>query len=676
MNRVPIELLLVEDNPGDARLMREALSERSIRVNVMEADRLSAAIAILSQRRFDAVLLDLSLPDSSGMATLTAMRAAEANLPIVVLTGLRDETMGVEAVRLGADDYLIKGQVDGGMLVRAINYAISRKDAENQRLAHLARLNWLIEVSTQVLAETMVESLLQKVVEAARVLTGTQVGLAGHGLADGMFQVGAFSRGANQAARPPGQTFADQGRAYMELVRAQQTFRLGDQQLAEHAERWVLPDGRRPSRGVLGTRLSGADGSVCGLILVCDKEAGEFTPEDEALLVQLAALASLGLQQVQARDLLEHRVGERTADLRKTVIALQDEVAERSRAEKALRESERRFHGIFDESLEFICLLDPRGLLLEVNQTAVKFFGIDPDKAVGRPFGDLPLWEHAHEGRERLKAAISSVSAGKLVRYEFETAGADGKPAFLDFSLTPVRDEGGQVVLLIAESRDVSQTRNLEKQLLGISSAERAAIGRELHDMLGQDLTGIAFLAKVLQQKLARLKHKDEDSVSAAAEISRLANQAVGQARVLSQGVSPVGIKADGLMTAIQQLAANTEKRFGIVCEFSCDQPLLMADSVAASHLYLIAQEAVKNAVMHGRAKHVSVRLQWADKSAQLTVRDDGVGLPQESDRGDGLGLQIMTYRAGMINGTLEVHRADQGGTVVSCSFRHACPAT
>jgi two-component system, cell cycle sensor histidine kinase and response regulator CckA len=125
-----ITVLLVEDNPGDARLMREAVREaEGSHIHLVHVDTLGKALARLDQDRFDVVMLDLSLPDAEGLTTLVRTHAHAPSVPIVVLTGLDDEGLAVRAVREGAQDYLVKGQVTGQLLVRAMRYATERKRA-------------------------------------------------------------------------------------------------------------------------------------------------------------------------------------------------------------------------------------------------------------------------------------------------------------------------------------------------------------------------------------------------------------------------------------------------------------------------------------------------------------------------------------------------------------------
>ncbi|HEX6908930.1 MAG TPA: hybrid sensor histidine kinase/response regulator [Longimicrobium sp.] len=133
----PVRILLVEDSPGDARLIRETLREaESLRFDLRHADRLEDALRAVKESPADVVLLDLSLPDAHGMETVERMQRAAPAVPLVVLTGLADETVAVQAVHAGAQDYLVKGTFEGETLARAIRYAIERKryDAERERL--------------------------------------------------------------------------------------------------------------------------------------------------------------------------------------------------------------------------------------------------------------------------------------------------------------------------------------------------------------------------------------------------------------------------------------------------------------------------------------------------------------------------------------------------------------
>lgn len=132
----PVHALLIEDNPGDARLIREMLRDtgsQSASIDLSVADRLAAGLEQLNHRRLDLVLLDLTLPDSTGLETFERVHTAAPDVPVVVLSGLDDEAVAIRAVHQGAQDYLVKGQVDGGTIVRSMRYAIERQRLEAAR---------------------------------------------------------------------------------------------------------------------------------------------------------------------------------------------------------------------------------------------------------------------------------------------------------------------------------------------------------------------------------------------------------------------------------------------------------------------------------------------------------------------------------------------------------------
>jgi len=214
--------------------------------------------------------------------------------------------------------------------------------------------------------------------------------------------------------------------------------------------------------------------------------------------------------------------------------------------------------------------------------------------------------------------------------------------------------------------KEIERRRKLEKEILEISEKEQRRIGRELHDSLGQQLTGIAIISKVLEQKLAR---QSLSEAANAKEIAQLVNEAINQTRQLSRGLHPVSLDDDGLMSALQALAATTQNVFGVACIFTCDTPVAVKDPSVATHLYRIAQEAITNAVRHGQTRRIAVRLTATDDRTELTVENDGRDFPARLPKSRGMGLQVMSYRAEMIGGTLTVRRRSGGGTKVTCTL-------
>ncbi|MEN6577300.1 MAG: PAS domain-containing protein [Phycisphaerales bacterium] len=213
---------------------------------------------------------------------------------------------------------------------------------------------------------------------------------------------------------------------------------------------------------------------------------------------------------------------------------------------------------------------------------------------------------------------------------------------------------------------EMQRRKHLEKEILEISEREQTHIGRELHDSLGQQLTGIAIMSKVLQQRLAS---RSPEEAARAGELAQLTSRAIEETRQLSRGLHPVALDENGLMTALQSLASTTESMSGISCSFQCDRPVLVSDASTAVHLYRIAQEAVSNALRHGRARQIRLALTADHNRATLSIVNDGRRFPKHPPRKKGIGLQVMGYRAEVIGGILTVQQGQTGGTQVTCEF-------
>jgi signal transduction histidine kinase len=224
--------------------------------------------------------------------------------------------------------------------------------------------------------------------------------------------------------------------------------------------------------------------------------------------------------------------------------------------------------------------------------------------------------------------------------------------------------EEGKIVHLRWFVRDITRRKQLEREVLAISERERRAFSRELHDSLGQQLSGIAYVTNVLRDRL-REAHSPE--VAGAAHVSDLLKLAIEQVRALAQGLSPVRSEPEGLGAALKQLAAQSSEVFGNECCFRCPRPVLVEDNEAATHLYRIAQEAVHNAFRHGRSKRITIGLTRTRERIRLRIADNGTGIRTLSPRRKGLGLRIMQYRAGLLQGKVSVRPRRDRGTEVCC---------
>lgn len=215
----------------------------------------------------------------------------------------------------------------------------------------------------------------------------------------------------------------------------------------------------------------------------------------------------------------------------------------------------------------------------------------------------------------------------------------------------------------LALTNEMAERERLEKELLAVSEREQRRIGHDLHDSLCQHLTGVALAGQVLGEKLAS---KSLPEAAEAELVVSLIEEGIDLARSLARGLAPVEFEAEGLMTALHELAKNTSKRTKIECRFDAPHPVLVSEASTAMHLFRIAQEALGNALKHGRASHVVIGFTHSLEGIRLTVQDDGSGLPEPLPERRGMGLHIMRHRASMIGATIDIRRLPHG-TMVDC---------
>jgi PAS domain S-box-containing protein len=467
----PIEVLLVEDNPADARLLTESLKEAGrLGFHVTHASRLKGAIEALSSTSVHVIVLDLSLPDSSGLQTVSRLQSAAPGVPIVVLTGLQDEALALQAVRQGVQDYLIKGQCESGLAARALSYAVERR-----------------------------------------------------------------------------------------------------------------------------------------------------------------------------------------------------------RAEEALRDREARLAAVVGTAVDAIITIDDQGVVESVNPATERLFGYERIEMVGRNVNILMPEPYRSEHDGYVSRYLRTGEA-TIIGIGREVVGRrkDGTTFPVDLSVSEFRV--GDRRLFTGILHDASNRRRLEREILEASANEQRRVGHELHDGLCQQLTGAAFSAELLAR---RLKAEAPGSLPAVRKLADEIDEAITQARTLARGLNPVEIHAGGLAAALKDLADKVSATFGVECRFSEDADVTVGDNATETHLFRIAQEAISNAIRHGKAKSIAVRLERRDRSVRLSVGDDGQGFAYSSEVGvnrqgsdsAGIGLQTMAYRAKIINGVLAVRPGHPRGVTVSCSI-------
>ena len=332
------------------------------------------------------------------------------------------------------------------------------------------------------------------------------------------------------------------------------------------------------------------------------------------------------------------------------------DITERKEAEKAML----HYAALVESSDDAIIGKTLDGHITSWNKGAAAVFGYTRGEMLGKPISLLIPRDRKNEEPEILER----IKRGESVdHYETLRRRKDGRLIDISVTVSPIRDAEGKIIGASKVARDITGRKRLEREILEISEREQRRIGQDLHDGLCQHLAGIELMSQVLEQKLVR---RSKAAAGRAGDIARNVRDAIRHTRLLARGLSPVTLESEGLMSALHELALNTEKIFRVTCRFDCDPPVLVTDYPAATHLFRLAQEAVSNAIKHGRAKRILIRLKEERGRMILSIIDNGTGFPAQIPKSKGMGLRIMESRAGMIGGTLAFERNAGGGASVT----------
>jgi PAS domain S-box-containing protein len=325
--------------------------------------------------------------------------------------------------------------------------------------------------------------------------------------------------------------------------------------------------------------------------------------------------------------------------------------------------AEAYLRSIVNTAVDGIVTIDERGIIDTFNRAAERMFGYEAREVIGRNVSILmpQPYRDAHDGYIQ---RYYRTGEPRIIGIGREVVGQrkDGTTFPLDLAVSEISSLRRFTGIL----RDVSDRRRLEWRLAESQLEERAHIARELHDGVGGQMTGIGLLAQTLLTELAHagspLTRKMEDLVSTITEAQR-------QIRSVARTLMPVDATPGGLMTALRELAALSESRHGVHCEFHCERPIYLVDPGSAKHLFRIAQEAVINAVRHAHPTRIQIDLREAGDRLEVRVADDGTGVKAPAPGHDGIGFIVMRQRASLIGGTLSIAPRDGGGTLVACSI-------
>ncbi|MCX4189082.1 PAS domain S-box protein [Methylophaga sp. OBS3] len=333
-------------------------------------------------------------------------------------------------------------------------------------------------------------------------------------------------------------------------------------------------------------------------------------------------------------------------------------------AEKKHREveNERAFlRAIIDANPDMMFIEDHERKLTHTNRSFEALTGLDQKQALGMPSEDV-FSRSFSSLTSNMSWKILQGEAG-LLREEVWIRKPDDSAMLFDLVKAPMRDIEGNIRGVISIGRDITEQREVEAELVTITEDQQRSIGQELHDGVGQKVVGISFLAKSLSQVL---KPKLPDMADKAETLATQVNEVISEIRRLARGLLPIEIESNGLNAALESFSRNTSKTFNVDCQYKPDGEVLLQDRIVSLHLFRIVQEAVNNAIRHGKATQIDVMLKVRPNLLSLTIKDNGQGFDheiyQQGNKLSGVGLQSMVYRAKLIKAKVSFSKpADQG---------------
>jgi PAS domain S-box-containing protein len=319
--------------------------------------------------------------------------------------------------------------------------------------------------------------------------------------------------------------------------------------------------------------------------------------------------------------------------------------------------------GILEATADLVSIAEKdTGRLVYLNTAGQKMLGIDPQSDISR----LNMKNLVPNWAAEMKAQVCypAVAAHGSWTGESAVQTSDGREITVSESITLLPSRSGEGAECYAHIiRDITEQKRLEKEVLDIAEREQSRFGHDLHDGLGQHLTGVQFMAQVLQQKL---ETREATEAPEAAEIAALIRQGIAQTRDLARGLSPVVLQSKSLQDALRDLAGSITRRSQATCEAHLDDDIAIMNSEAAIQLYRIAQEASNNALKHGQASTIEIFLGHDDSGRiELRVSDNGCGFPEDFQPGQGMGLRVMNYRASLIGGSLEIIQENDTTSII-----------
>lgn len=707
-----IKVLLIEDDKIDQMGFKRLVKEKSLLYDYVITSSIAETKKAVNEHKFDVIIADYNLCDGTALDVLNM----DNDIPVIVITGNGDEEKAVKAMKKGAYDYLIKDRENDYLrfLPSTVGNAIDQKNGEDQNRI-------LLRAITDISDSVYVADMKGRIIFVNNAFVelygyeGTEgvVGqfcdsiVFGTSGKNGELGVLSFNSGIDQrcaeftAVRKNGTTFpATLTKSTVKDYKGNDNAVIGIVRDITELKRIEKVKTQREIEKRYRMQIEIASDAIfvaevdTGIIIDANKKAEE--------LLKLSVTDIVGRQQVQLhpsedRDFYEKIFEEHvevgsgikgiTEDLfvccsdgreipveisasvidiggKKILQSIFRDVTQRKEMESELRNTKEQLQAIINNSAALISLKDVDGRYLLINHKCEELLRMNSCQVFGKTDYDFFSTENADIIRDNDNRVLDTKAA---IEVEETVCLHNGMRTYISVKF-PLCDSNGKVNSVCTIATDITDRKMIEKEMLGIEERERERIGRDLHDSIGQLLTGIAFKTESLRHDLVKDGSK---WMAQASEIETLVNNAISQVRLLAKGLFVFDNDSESFLGAFNEFALNITKLYKIQCVFEWDHVAILKNFTMATHLYRICQEAVNNAVKHADARQILIKLFSSENNIVLTVKDDGIGIPDIKVRNKGIGLRTMKYRASMINALFEVKKDQPGGTIIICKVRN-----
>jgi PAS domain S-box-containing protein len=676
MNTIPqpLQVLLVEDSENDAGLLQLELESAGYAPSCQRVETSETMATALETQNWDLIIADYVMPRFSGLSALSLVKERGFDVPFIIVSGHITDDTAVAAMKAGAHDYVMKDNL------ARLGPAVERelREAEVRRARRRSEDKLKVEFAFRRAIENSIPSGI-----AAVDLEGRQTYVN-----PAFCDLVGWKEDELVGAKPPFVYWPPEDtetitEALGKIIQGQAPSSGAELRFRRH-------DGERIDVLLQATPLKDAFGNVTGWVSsvsnITERKRAEVRLAAEHAITRILANAhsldeaAPGIVQVLL-DSLEVDFGALWICHGQQPLLIPSVMSTRTLSPllKSFVEESRRLEfppgnglpGRIWQEHRVVWLVDLAG---EVNfprreaaarsglRSAVAF----PLEDSGSFFGVLEFFSIRRMDEDptllNMMAAIGSEIAQFIQRRNAE---AGLRKAHDELEL---RVQQRTLELQAANASlqtAIMERKRLEHELLEITEKERRRIGLDLHDDLGQKLSGVALMTKGLELKLAR-QHASE--AQDAGKIHALIQQAMSHASDLAHDLATLDVKEKDLPTALNELAEHAAELFDIACRFKAEGQIPPLEPQLIGQLYKITQEAVTNAIKHGRAKKVGIHLANGSERLVLTIQNNGLPFPDLESRSTGMGLRIMNYRASLIGGSLEVKAAgNRGGTLVTC---------